>query len=100
MRDFLVPFLTAFGLSLVLVPAARALARRVGALAHPKKDRWHRRPTALFGGVAIALTVLGCSVAFDGVRSQPVLLTCGLLIFLVGLTDDVNSLQELHKELG
>jgi UDP-GlcNAc:undecaprenyl-phosphate GlcNAc-1-phosphate transferase len=97
MLNFLIPFLVAFGVSLALVPLARALARKAGVVAHPKADRWHRQPTALLGGVAIAITVLGCALAFDGVHSQPVLFVCGLLICLVGLADDVLRLRPSTK---
>src|SRR5437588_12919923 len=84
-RAMLYPFLAAFGTSFVLVPFARALAHRLGAVAQPKQDRWHKRPTAMLGGIAIALSVLGCAILFDGIRSQPALLGCGLVIFLFGL---------------
>jgi len=42
-------FLTA----LLCTPLARALAFRVGAVARPTNDRWHKEPTALLGGVAM-----------------------------------------------
>jgi len=32
---------------------ARAASHRVGLVAAPRKDRWHQKPTALLGGVAI-----------------------------------------------
>ena len=47
------PFLFAFGLSLGLVPVVRLLATRFGYIAAQRADRWHQRPVALFGGVAI-----------------------------------------------
>ena len=51
-------YLAAVGLSLLLTPICRATAHRFGFVARPKEDRWHKRPTALFGGVAIAVTTL------------------------------------------
>ena len=36
-----------------VTPVVRALARRWGAVAQPRQDRYHQQPTALFGGVAI-----------------------------------------------
>ena len=51
------PFLFAFAVSLALVPVSRLLAVRFGYVAHPREDRWHHRPIALFGGVAIAVTL-------------------------------------------
>ena len=44
--------------ALVLTPAARWLALRVGAVAHPMSERWHRQPTPLLGGVAVGLATL------------------------------------------
>ena len=35
-----------------------ALARRIGMVAAPKKDRWHTQPTAMLGGVAIFAAVM------------------------------------------
>ena len=49
---------TSFVLSLLLTPLVRSLARRRGMVAQPKADRWHKKPTAMFGGVAIWLSVL------------------------------------------
>jgi UDP-N-acetylmuramyl pentapeptide phosphotransferase/UDP-N-acetylglucosamine-1-phosphate transferase len=49
-----VAFLVALAASLVLTPICRRAAYHFGYVAAPKDDRWHKRPTALFGGVAIA----------------------------------------------
>ena len=37
----------------VLTPLVIRLARRVGWVAYPQEDRWHDRPVALMGGIAI-----------------------------------------------
>jgi UDP-GlcNAc:undecaprenyl-phosphate GlcNAc-1-phosphate transferase len=100
MRAFLVPFFTAFGVSLALVPLAGLLARMAGAVAQPRADRWHTKPTPLFGGVAIAVTTLACAVGFDGFRSQPVLLACVSLVFVLGLVDDILGLRPSTKLVG
>ncbi|MDQ6801460.1 MAG: undecaprenyl/decaprenyl-phosphate alpha-N-acetylglucosaminyl 1-phosphate transferase, partial [Acidobacteriota bacterium] len=44
-------------LAIALTPMVRYLARRIGAVAAPKADRWHDKPTAMMGGVAIFLAV-------------------------------------------
>ena len=90
-------FISAFALSLVLVPLCRLLALRLRCVAHPKDDRWHKRPTALLGGVAIAVAVLGGVAATGGVASLPVVVLCTSLLFLVGLYDDVKSLKPSTK---
>ena len=45
--------------ALLLTPVARALALRTGALDHPGPRRVHQDPTPRFGGLAIAVAVLG-----------------------------------------
>ena len=71
-----VAFLTAFALSLILVPVFRRIALRSGLVAHPKNDRWHRRPTALLGGVAIAVALFGALLATGALSQQPLLPIC------------------------
>ena len=97
MRFVLFPFLGSLAASLMLVPFARAIAVKAGAVAQPKQDRWHQRPTALFGGVAIALSVLGTAVVFDGFRGQPALLACAALMFVFGLADDLLGVKPATK---
>jgi UDP-GlcNAc:undecaprenyl-phosphate/decaprenyl-phosphate GlcNAc-1-phosphate transferase len=84
--------LIAFAMSLALVPVCRAAARRFGFVARPRADRWHGKPTALMGGVAIAATVLGLHVVLIGVHGLPVLLVAAAAMFAIGLVDDVASL--------
>ena len=54
----------AFVLALILTPLVRAFARRVGMVAVPKIDRWHKKPTAMLGGVGIWLTVIAAYFIF------------------------------------
>lgn len=89
--------LIAFGLSALLVPACRYGARRFGFVARPRADRWHERPTALMGGVAIAVTVLGLHVATIGFTGLPVLLVAAAAMFAIGLVDDIVSLRPTTK---
>ena len=91
------PFLAAFGLSLALVPLCRLLAVRLGRVAHPREDRWHRRPVALLGGVAIGTTLFVGAGVFGLVSQAPVLLACALLMFLTGLADDLINLKPATK---
>ncbi|MDL1968330.1 MAG: glycosyl transferase [Deltaproteobacteria bacterium] len=42
-----------FFLCLALTPIVRFVAIKKGWIAYPTKDRWHKKPTALFGGIAI-----------------------------------------------
>jgi len=91
------PFLFALLVSLALVPLARRVAVSLGCVAHPRDDRWHRRPIALFGGVAIGATVLLGIFAFGVTGGITVPLICAALIFAMGLTDDIVSLGPSTK---
>ena len=37
---------------------------RLGFVAQPREDRWHRRPVALFGGVGIAAVLFSAPRSF------------------------------------
>jgi len=50
-------FLIAFFACAALTPAVRYAARRYDWVAYPVKDRWHKTPTALMGGIAIYLAM-------------------------------------------
>jgi len=50
--QFLIPS-SAFLLCLVATPVVRRISLRKGWIAYPSKQRWHKKPTALLGGVAI-----------------------------------------------
>ena len=86
------------GISAVATPAVRSLARRYGFVAQPRPDRWHQRPTALLGGVAIYLAIIVPLVAFSGAGSKILLLAGGLTgMFLLGLVDDLIKLSPHQK---
>ena len=72
-------YVIALGISLVLTPLCRAVAHRLGFVAKPKEDRWHQRPTALFGGVAIAVTTLGLGLTIGPDPRVWQLLACGFV---------------------
>jgi UDP-GlcNAc:undecaprenyl-phosphate GlcNAc-1-phosphate transferase len=91
------PFLLALALSLVVVPLCRLVAVRLGYVARPREDRWHRRPVALFGGVGIALVLFTCASVFGIARQQPVLVLAAAAVFMVGLVDDLLSLKPATK---
>ena len=54
-----------FCLALILTPLVRAVARRFGFVAVQKTHRWHKKPTAMLGGVAIWLSVVIASSPFS-----------------------------------
>jgi UDP-GlcNAc:undecaprenyl-phosphate GlcNAc-1-phosphate transferase len=90
-------YLVALAISLVLTPICRAVARHFGVVAKPSRDRWHTRPTSLFGGVAIATTVLVLAVWIGPDPRLWQLIGCGVLIATFGFVDDLMSLKASTK---
>jgi UDP-GlcNAc:undecaprenyl-phosphate GlcNAc-1-phosphate transferase len=99
MARLLTFYVTALVVSLALTPLCRSVAHRLGFVAKPKEDRWHKKPTALFGGVAIALSALSVGLLVGPDRNILQLLACGFAIAIFGLVDDVISLKASTKLL-
>src|SRR6188508_970814 len=94
--------LTAWGvaalvISTLLIPLCRAIAFRYGCVARPREDRWHRNPTPLLGGAAIAVTAIGLAALSGDVVALALPLATGFLVCAVGITDDVISLKPATK---
>ncbi len=89
--------MVSLAVSATLVPVCRAIALKKGFVAKPRKDRWNSRPTALFGGVAIAVTVLCVALVGDDFLQLALPLIGGFAILIVGVTDDVISLKPTTK---
>ena len=92
---------TSLVLALVLTPIVGALARRFGIIAKPKTDRWHKKPTAMLGGVAIWLSVvLTVQFLIPATTYSGVLLLASSFLFLVGLVDDLLHIKPYQKLIG
>jgi len=102
-----------FILALILTPIVRAFARRYGVVARPKTDRWHKKPTAMLGGVAIFLAVTSAIIFYlFFVPARPdeivnhdrvyllVVLGASSFLFLVGLADDLFHAKPYQKLIG
>src|SRR5687767_6134492 len=88
-------------LAIGLTFAVRALAHRVGFVAKPKSDRWHKRPTAMMGGVAIFLTTLLMYAAFVPKTSESlIIVAASSFLFIVGLLDDILNIKPYQKLIG
>ncbi|MEE4358697.1 MAG: glycosyl transferase [Desulfococcaceae bacterium] len=109
-------FLISFAICLVMTPAVRYFAIRKGWMAKPVKDRWHSKPTALMGGIAI-YTGMAAPLFFaadfssflqfssePGKRMLPALdavIWLGIsLSFLLGLVDDFLRIKPQTKLVG
>lgn len=97
MHQLLAGALAAFVVSLGVVPICRTVATRLGFVAKPRDDRWHARPTALLGGVGIVTAALAVQASVHGLGEVPILIAGGVLIFLIGLVDDIVSLKSYTK---
>ena len=96
-----VPPAVAFALAVALTPLVRALARRLGFVAKPKTDRWHKRPTAMLGGLSIWLAVIITYLLFLPHNPQTwVIVTFSTFLFFVGLIDDVIHTKPYQKLIG
>jgi UDP-GlcNAc:undecaprenyl-phosphate GlcNAc-1-phosphate transferase len=88
-------------LSAVLTLLVRALAHRTGQVAKPKSDRWHKRPTAMLGGVAIvASTLAGYLLFVPQTPESAVILGASVWLFVVGLVDDLLNIKPYQKLFG
>jgi UDP-GlcNAc:undecaprenyl-phosphate GlcNAc-1-phosphate transferase len=88
-------------LALALTPAVRAFARSVGIIAKPKSDRWHKKPTAMLGGLAIWLSVvIGYFVFVPPSTYGWVIISASTFLFLVGLADDLLNTKPYQKLIG
>lgn len=100
--QLLLSILTAFALAVAGTAVVRHVARRFGLVVAPREDRWHSRPTALYGGVAIALATLAALGVFQwqALLGHPAALAVvGSAAFLcvVGLVDDAWGLSPITK---
>jgi UDP-GlcNAc:undecaprenyl-phosphate GlcNAc-1-phosphate transferase len=97
----LVPPLVSLGLALALTPVVRTLARRFGFVAKPKTDRWHKKPTAMMGGVAIWLAVIATYLALVPHSGAGwVVVGAASFLFVVGLADDLLHFKPYQKLIG
>jgi len=93
----IVSILLGVGLTL----AVRHYATTRGFVAKPKSDRWHKRPTAMMGGVAIFLTtIIMYAVFVPPTRDSLALMGGSTLLFIVGLVDDLINIKPYQKLIG
>ncbi|HVF48721.1 MAG TPA: hypothetical protein VNA19_01465 [Pyrinomonadaceae bacterium] len=97
----IVAIVVSFGLALALTPLMRAAARRWKMVAEPKRDRWHSKPTAMLGGVAIFLAVTTGYLLFVPHTVQTALvMVASAFLFVVGLVDDLLHIKPYQKLIG
>jgi UDP-GlcNAc:undecaprenyl-phosphate GlcNAc-1-phosphate transferase len=83
-------------MSACLVPLAKRAARVFDVVAKPSSDRWHEGSVPLLGGAAIVGSFVCLAMLFPMAASA--LLTMGVvLMFALGLVDDIHPLTPLQK---
>lgn len=102
MADYGLGFGIALAASLLFTLAVRTVARWRGWIAQPRADRWHRKPTALYGGVGIFVGFLAAYLwrrpaTFAG---DAILVACAAAMFGLGLVDDRWRLKPYAKLVG
>ncbi len=88
-------------LGILMTLGVRHYATARGFVAKPKSDRWHKRPTAMMGGVAIFLTTIVMYALFvPPTRESLALMGGSTFLFIVGLVDDVINIKPYQKLIG
>jgi len=90
-----------FASALLATFVVREIARKFGLVAKPKSDRWHKRPTAMYGGVAIYIVTIALYLAFIPKTTDSfILIAASSVLFFVGLLDDVLNIKPYQKLIG
>jgi UDP-GlcNAc:undecaprenyl-phosphate GlcNAc-1-phosphate transferase len=90
-----------FVLAALLTPLAAALARRTGAVAKAKSDRWHSKPTPTLGGLAFAIAALATLAVLVPIRRDyAVVIAASTALSLLGLVDDYLHIKPYQKLIG
>lgn len=94
----------AFVVSASCVWLTKTMAYRYGWVARPKKDRWHKKPVALYGGVgmflafiATVVVLLANDISRNAFGAMCALLAGASLVFVTGLIDDLRNLKPMPK---
>ena len=115
--DAVFAFLVATAVAALATPLAARLARRLGAVDHPRERGLAERPTPLLGGLAILAAVLVAgwiwlppTILLHHVKGGPLgpagvvhiwaVIAGACLITLIGAIDDVRELPPLVKLIG
>jgi UDP-GlcNAc:undecaprenyl-phosphate/decaprenyl-phosphate GlcNAc-1-phosphate transferase len=98
MVKYLIPFFSSFILSVLIIPFIIKLSHRYGLVAVPKENRWHKKPTALLGGVGIYLSFIIPALIFVPLNKLTIgIFFCITAIFGLGLYDDIREVKPYTK---
>ena len=89
--------LLAFLGTALLTPAVIRLAHKRGWVAAPRKDRWHERPTALMGGIALFGGASLAMAVLIGPAFPWAIWAGATVMFITGLVDDLKTINPAGK---
>ncbi len=99
--SYLLSFILSFVLAISLTPLVKILAIRYGKMALPTKDRWHQKPTALLGGVAIFISFwVSTWLLNPHQKLLVVIFPASIVLFCVGILDDFAPIKPASKLIG
>lgn len=91
--------IAAFVLSLLITPLVIKLAYARNWVVAPRKDRWHKKPTALMGGIGIFTSFIVAYFISAPAHTDWLLMLACVIMFITGLVDDLIELQPIIKLL-
>lgn len=98
LTTYLISFITSFSLSVLLTPVIKRIAVSRGYVAKPRVDRWHKKDTALFGGIAIFVSFIIPYIVFMAPTIENIgIVLCSTFIFGLGLFDDFMQIKPYTK---
>lgn len=108
MPDYMLAFIIAVGMALLVTPGVIYLAKKTGALDKPDARKVHKDPIPRIGGLGIYLAFMAAMgavlfmVPVDAEVRQEImgLMVSGTIIVIIGLVDDYTNLPAKVKLLG
>ncbi len=101
MYSYVFAFLIAAVLTVLLTPKAISFCRSWGLMDYPGGRKVHREPMPLAGGLLLfPFIIAALCISFWGDSRLPYLLFAVLIIFLVGILDDLQGAVYLTKFLA
>jgi len=108
MPDYILAFVIALGIALLVTPGVIWFARKTGALDAPNQRKVHKKPIPRIGGIGIWLAFMIAITIAAGYTDVPDeqefellgLMFSGTLIVLIGVIDDYKDLPAKVKLLG
>lgn len=90
----------AFISCLAITPLIIKLANHKGWVVYPRNDRWHKKATALMGGIGIFIAFNIALFLTETTSINWIILAAFYIMFVVGLVDDLKEVKPVIKMLS